>query len=134
MSHQSNNNKFICPYCNNIVSVDELGCKEEFIGAKAEFPWYMPNTIKIYSYKGKYPICTSCQKKIQLAESISTKKALLQSIIFLVVGIGIWLLSDKTIFLIISILFAIGLFLSEKEIIKRQLLKKEGIRFHVRKY
>lgn len=120
-------NKFICPYCNQIKSTVELEYREEFAGAKAEFPWYRPNTIKIISYKGKYPICISCQKKIQFAEKESTKKALLLSLVFFAIGIGIWFISNKTVFLIITILFTTGLFFSEKELIKNRLLKKEGI-------
>lgn len=67
-------NKFICPYCNQIKSTVELEYREEFAGAKAEFPWYRPNTIKIISYKGKYPICISCQKKNTVCRKGINKK------------------------------------------------------------
>lgn len=44
------NNKFHCPYCGKWKENEDMGYREEVVGSSFDFPWYLPNHVKITSY------------------------------------------------------------------------------------
>ena len=53
------NNTFYCPYCGQWKDNEEIAYKEEVIRSSFDYPWYLPNHVRITTYKKDMPICST---------------------------------------------------------------------------
>lgn len=128
------NNKFHCPYCGKWKENEDMGYREEVVDSSFDFPWYLPNQVKITSYKRDMPICSSCLSCFVEASEKATHWSLIIIAIFLAIDFALCFFSENREAFLGLLIVKIPLFFLVRFIIRYFLIKKKGIKYHVRKY
>jgi hypothetical protein len=127
-------NKIKCPYCNQMVDINDMGTREEVVDSKTDFPWYLPNSIKVTTYKGDIPICSSCLTVFNEASEKSMHISLIVFAVLLALESVLCYFGDDYAAWFGFILLDVPLFFIVRFLIRYTLIRKKGIKYHVRNY
>ena len=127
-------NKIKCPYCNQMVDINDLGTREEIVDSKTDFPWYLPNSIKVTTYRKDMPICSSCLTVFNEANEKSMHISLIVFAILFALESVLCYFGDDYAAWMGFILLDVPLFFIVRFFIRYTLIKKKGVKYHVRNY
>lgn len=128
------NNTFYCPYCGQWKDNEEIAYKEEVIRSSFDYPWYLPNHVRITTYKKDMPICSTCLSIFTDAGTKATHISLIVIAILLSIEAFLCFLTESGGAFFGLLILKVPLFFILKYVIRYVLVKKKGIKYHVRKY